>query len=70
MRYVLMVFLFCLSALAGAQTTQSPDQIRAEMAKIRQTTNWDDPAAAAKANAEIKRLAGLLTGGKLPRVSG
>ena len=30
------------------------------MAKIRQTTNWDDPAAAEKANAEIKKLAGQL----------
>ncbi len=30
------------------------------MAKIRQTTNWDDPAAAEKANAEIKKLAKLL----------
>jgi tetratricopeptide (TPR) repeat protein len=69
MRYVLMVFIFCLSALAGAQNTQSPDQIRAEMAKIRQTTNWDDPAAAAKANAEIKKLAGQLTGGKSPNGS-
>jgi len=64
MRYVLMVFIFCASALAGAQTAQSPEQIRAEMAKIRQTTNWDDPVAAEKANAEIKKLAGQLTGGK------
>jgi Leucine-rich repeat (LRR) protein len=52
-----MVFLFCLSALAGAQNTQSPDQIRAQMAEIRRTTNWDDPVAAEKANAEIKVLA-------------
>lgn len=66
MRNVLMVFIICISALAGAQTTQSPDQIRAKMAEIRQTTNWDDPAAAAKANAEIKKLAGQLTGGASP----
>jgi len=66
MKYVLMVLVLCLSALAGAQNTQSTEQIRAQMAKIRQTTNWDDPAAAAKANAEIKRLAGQLTGGKSP----
>ncbi|TFH50094.1 MAG: hypothetical protein E4G92_00705 [Bacteroidia bacterium] len=61
-----MVLILCLSAMAGAQNTQSTEQIRAQMAKIRQTTNWDDPAAAAKANAEIKRLAGQLTGGKSP----
>ncbi|MGB8359180.1 MAG: hypothetical protein WCD55_11260, partial [Bacteroidales bacterium] len=57
MRYVLMVLLFCLSALVSAQTGQSPDQIRAQMAEIRRTTNWDDPAVAEKANAEIKKLA-------------
>jgi Leucine-rich repeat (LRR) protein len=57
MRYVLMVLILLVSALVSAQTTQSPDQIRAQMAKIRQTTNWDDPVAAEKANAEIKKLA-------------
>ncbi len=36
------------------------------MAEIRKTTNWDDPAAAEKANAEIKKLASQLTGGKPP----
>ena len=64
MRYVLMVLMFCLSALAGAQTTQSTEQLRQQMAKIRHTTNWDDPAAAEKANAEIKKLASQMTGGK------
>jgi hypothetical protein len=57
MRYVLMVLMFCLSALVSAQTGQSPDQIRAQMAEIRRTTNWDDPAAAKKANEEIRVLA-------------
>lgn len=66
MRYVLMVLILFVSALVSAQTAQSPDQIRAQMAEIRRTTNWDDPAAAAKANAEIKKLANQLTGGKSP----
>jgi tetratricopeptide (TPR) repeat protein len=66
MRYVLMVLIVFVSALVSAQTAQSPDQIRAQMAKIRQTTNWDDPVAAEKANAEIKKLASQLTGGKPP----
>ena len=57
MRYVLMVLILFVSALVSAQTGQSPDQIRAQMAEIRRTTNWDDPAAAEKANAEIKKLA-------------
>jgi tetratricopeptide (TPR) repeat protein len=61
-----MVFVLLGSALVSSQTAQSAEQIRAQMAKIRQTTNWDDPAAAEKANAEIKKLAGQLTGGKPP----
>jgi hypothetical protein len=63
MRYVLIVFIFCLSAMAGAQTGQSPDQIRAKMAEIRRTTNWDDPAAAKKANEEIRDLSKQLMSG-------
>lgn len=57
MKYLLLI-LFAFASLAGAgQTTQSPGQIRQEMARIRQTTNWDDPVAAAKANEQIKILA-------------
>lgn len=66
MRNVLMVLMFCLCAIASAQTAQSTEQIRQQMAKIRQTTNWDDPVAAEKANAEIKKLASQITGGKIP----
>ena len=67
MRYVLMVLILFVSALVSAQTAQSTDQIRAEMAKIRRTTNWDDPAAAEKANAEIKKLAKQLMMGGSPQ---
>jgi len=63
MRYLLMVLMLCLSALVSAQNTQSSDQIRQRMAKIRQTTNWDDPAAAQKANEEIRNLAKQLMSG-------
>ncbi len=63
MRYVLMVLMFCLPALVSAQTGQSPDQIRAQMAEIRRTTNWDDPAAAKKANEDIRELAKQLMSG-------
>lgn len=66
MKYFMIVLFLFLSAMAGAQTTQSSDQIRAQMAEIRRTTNWDDPTAAEKANAEIKKLASQLTGGKPP----
>ncbi len=63
MRYVITVLMLCLSAFVSAQNTQSPDQIRQQMAKIRQTTNWDDPAAAKKANEEIRNLAKMLMSG-------
>lgn len=60
MKYLLLI-LFAFASLAGTgQTTQSPGQIRQEMARIRQTTNWDDPVAAAKANEQIRVLAKML----------
>lgn len=63
MKYALMVLMFCLSALAAAQNSQSPDQIRQRMAEIRRTTNWDDPTAAKRANEEIRELAKKLMAG-------
>lgn len=57
MRQILAGILICISVLAGAQTTQTPEQIRQRMAEIRRTTNWDDPASAKKANEEIRDLA-------------
>jgi len=69
-RYVLVFLMLFLPVLTGAQTTQSPEQTRQQMAKIRQTTNWNDPAAAKKANEEIRKLAGQLSGGKIPGMPG
>lgn len=63
MKHLLMVLMLCLSALVAAQNTQSPDQIRQRMAEIRRTTNWDDPAAAKKANEQIRDLAKQLMSG-------
>ena len=63
MKHALIVLMLCLSALVVAQNTQSPDQIRQRMAEIRRTTNWDDPAAAKKANEQIRDLAKQLMAG-------
>lgn len=63
-----MAVMLCLAAALSAQTNPQSEQIRQRMAEIRRTTNWDDPAAAAKANAEIKKLAVQLGGGQ-PAVS-
>ncbi len=65
MRNVLMVILIFLYVVAGAQSSQlTTEQIRQQMAKIRQTTNWNDPVAAKKANEQIQKLAQQLNGGK------
>lgn len=68
MRYLFVVLMLSVSVFMSGQTGQSTEQIRQRMAEIRRTTNWDDPAAAAKANAEIKKLAVQLGGGQ-PAVS-
>jgi apolipoprotein N-acyltransferase len=50
--------LLLISCLAWSQPSQEEiTKIRQQMAKIRQSTDWDDPAAAAKANEEIQKLA-------------
>lgn len=58
---ICLIVAFNLSA--PAQEARSPESIRKEMARIRQTTHWDDPAAAKKANEEIKKLAAQLSAG-------
>ena len=63
MKYFLLILTLFYWSVSGAQNTQSPGQIRQEMARIRQTTNWDDPAAAKKANEQIKELAKKLMAG-------
>lgn len=63
MKYFLLLFMLFIYSISGGQTTQSPEQIRQEMARIRQTTNWDDPVAAKKANEQIKELAKKLMSG-------
>jgi Leucine-rich repeat (LRR) protein len=56
--------------VSTGQNTQSPEQIRQEMARIRQTTNWDDPAAAKKANEQIRELAKKLMAGNQMQAGG
>lgn len=63
MKYLFMIIAMFVWCIATGQNLQSPEQIRQEMARIRQTTNWDDPAAAAKANEQIKVLAKKLMAG-------
>jgi len=60
-RFIYLVLLFVI-ALPALSQNSSPDAIRKQMAKIRQTTNWNDPAAAKKANEEIQKLARQMTG--------
>lgn len=57
-----LLFIFNIALIA--QNQPNVDAIRKQMAKIRQSTDWNDPAAAKKANEEIKKLAQQLSGGQ------
>ena len=51
---VLLFLLFAIGSL-NAQN-QSKEVLKQQMAKIRQSTNWEDPVAAKKANDQIREL--------------
>ena len=55
MKMLLVLFLICAIAL-NANAQQDAASIKQQMAKIRQSTNWEDPAAAKKANEQIREL--------------
>jgi len=61
-KIVLCSIFFLISDAAFCQNTSQNKvaEIRQQMAKIRQTTNWDNPAEAKKANEQIKVLMGQL----------
>ncbi len=66
-QFIILLFLCFSSFILFAQ--DNPDEtekIRQQMAKIRQSTDWNNPAAAKKANEDIKRLAALINGGNPP----
>lgn len=64
-RFLVTTFvLFIFSQALIAQNQTGAEAIRKQMAKIRQSTDWNDPAAAKKANEEIKKMAQQLSGGK------
>ena len=70
MKSYLTIFFLLISLTLAAQGTNA-DEIRRQMAKVRQSTNWSDPAAARKATEEIRRLAAKLSGNQnLPVIGG
>jgi Leucine-rich repeat (LRR) protein len=58
LKIVFFLALFLISDAAFCQKTSQSKvtEIRQQMAKIRQSTNWDNPAEAKKANEQIKVL--------------
>lgn len=50
-----LVFLIFAVESMNAQN-QSPEVLKQQMAKIRQSTNWEDPVAAKRANEQIREL--------------
>ena len=55
MKYLILFFLLLCGSILIAQN-KSATQLRQEMAKIRQNTNWDNPEAVKKSQEEIKIL--------------
>ncbi len=54
---ITIVLLFLFSAMVSGQNTNSDAaQIRQKIARVRQSTNWNDPAAAKEANRQIQEL--------------
>ncbi len=70
MKMILVLFSFMVFLVTAAQAQQSAEQIRQEMARIRQTTNWDDPVAAKNANEKIRELAKKLMAANSNAMSG
>jgi len=66
MKKLIFAFLIIMAffELQAQNNANNSATIRQQMAKIRQSTNWDDPVAAKKANEEIQKLAKQMTGGK------
>lgn len=59
---LILVILLVVGFSAAAQSQDnSPASIRAQMAAIRRSTNWNDPNAAKTANEKIQALAAKLT---------
>lgn len=51
------LFIAFISAFSLLARSQDPESIKKQMTQIRQSTNWKDKEAAAKANQEIAKLA-------------
>jgi Leucine-rich repeat (LRR) protein len=61
---ILLLLILSVITVLGQASQDEIARVRQQMAKIRQTTNWNDPLAAKKANDEISKLAKqLMMGG-------
>lgn len=58
---LILIFLMLCFSVAGQNQANDAASIRAQMATIRKSTNWNDPAAAKAANTKIQELAAKLT---------
>lgn len=59
--FLLVIFFILNLALVAQNNNTEANQIKKQMATIRQSTNWGDPVAAKAANAKIQELAVKLT---------
>lgn len=71
LKLLFTAFLFLIFGVASfAQNQPDAETIRKQMAKIRQTTDWNDPAAAKRANEQIRELAKKMMMGGSSQASG
>lgn len=66
-RPIVLLTAFLLVAAPGfaAEPPTDPAAIRAEMMKIRRSTNWNDPTAVKKANERVRQLTAQLEANRL-----
>jgi tetratricopeptide (TPR) repeat protein len=66
LKYILPAIFLSFSLLLAAQTAPTKEQIREQMARIRENTNWEDSVAAAQAVEAIEQLVSQLRGDEPP----
>jgi hypothetical protein len=65
--FLIMLLVLAFAAIKAQNSGGNASDIRKQMATIRQSTDWDDPVAAKKANEQIRELSKkLMVAGKAP----
>jgi hypothetical protein len=60
-RVLILTFIICMAAMHAIGQEKGSEEIKQQMAAIRKQTDWNNPAAAQKANQQIEELSLKLT---------